>query len=96
MAIANAVNGRGDSVYFATTPDLLDDLKATFDGGDDESYATRFERIRTVGLLVLDDIGAEKKSDFNTEKLFQLINHRYNEPCPPSSPQTVSMCLMGA
>lgn len=82
MAIANAVNGRGGSVYFATTPDLMDDLKATFDGGDDESYAARFERIRSAGLLVLDDIGAEKKSDFNAEKLFQIINHRYNRALP--------------
>lgn len=82
MAMANAVNARGGSVYFATTPDLLGDLKATFDGGETETYTQRFERIRNTGLLILDDVGTEQATAFNAEKLFQLINHRYNRQMP--------------
>jgi DNA replication protein DnaC len=77
-AIANAVNERGADVYFHTVPDMLEDLKATYDKGQDETFHQRFERIRNVDLLVLDDFGTEKPSPFNDEKIFQIINHRYN------------------
>lgn len=70
MAIANAVHARGGSVYFHTVPDMLADLKATFDGTDGETFNQRFTRIRDVGLLVLDDFGTETRSPFNAEKLF--------------------------
>ena len=81
MAIANAAAQRGAGVYFATTPDLLSDLKATFDGGP-ETFSTRFERIRNVELLVLDDFGTEQSTAWNSEKIFQLVNHRYQRSMP--------------
>lgn len=81
MAIGNRQLDLGSSVYFATVPDLLSDLKATFDGGG-ETYTKRFERIRNVGLLILDDFGTEKPSDWNQEKMFQIVNHRYQRRMP--------------
>lgn len=77
LAIANAVATRGGSVYFHTVPDMLKDLKATFDG-DEESFNQRLDRIRTVDLLVLDDFGTEQPTSFATTTLFQIVNHRYN------------------
>ena len=53
--------------------------------GDDVFYATvadLLQRIRTADLLVLDDMGAERNTPFSEEKLFQIINHRYEERLP--------------
>jgi DNA replication protein DnaC len=41
-----------------------------------------FERVREAGLLVLDDLGAENGTAWATEKLFQIINYRYNFRMP--------------
>ena len=34
------------------------------------------------GLIVLDDVGSSKPSDFELEKLFMVIDHRSNEYLP--------------
>jgi DNA replication protein DnaC len=45
-------------------------------------YDETFERIRSVPLLILDDLGAENPSSWALEKLFQLLNHRYSHRLP--------------
>ena len=35
--------------------------------------------VRNVPLLLLDDLGTENTTPWAREKLYQLINHRYNE-----------------
>jgi len=35
-----------------------------------------------VELLVLDDLGAEQRTPWANEKLFQLLHHRYNAMLP--------------
>lgn len=40
------------------------------------------EGYRNVDLLFLDDLGAEKASDWTSETLYQIIDHRYNEMRP--------------
>ena len=44
-------------------------------GGD--SYLAFFERLTSVDLLHIDDLGAEKRSDWVLEQLYALINERY-------------------
>lgn len=41
-----------------------------------------FEKYLTVGLLVLDDLGAAKGSEWNEEINYRLINHRYEHELP--------------
>lgn len=83
-AIANAYAGRNlqAAVYFRVVPDLLDQLRATFDPDTGVAYDERFQQIRNANLLVLDDLGTENTTAWASEKLFQLINHRYNEQLP--------------
>lgn len=83
-AIANAYASRHDqaAVYFRVVPDLLDQLRATFDPETGVAYDERFQQIRNANLLVLDDLGTENTTSWASEKLFQLINHRYNEQLP--------------
>ncbi len=78
-AIANDRVGRGDSVLFVVVPDLLDYLRATFAPMSRITYDDRFESVRNAPFLILDDLGAQSATAWAQEKLFQLLNHRYNE-----------------
>lgn len=81
-AIANVVLRRGERVIFAIVPDLLDHLRATFAPDSSVAYDDRFELVREAPLLILDDLGTENTTPWAREKLYQLINHRYNEALP--------------
>jgi DNA replication protein DnaC len=82
-AIANETLERGDqTVMFAVVPDLLDHLRATFDPARGVDYDERFQAIRNTFLLVLDDLGTENATPWAREKLYQIVNHRYNERLP--------------
>lgn len=75
-AIANRVLERGGDVFFAVVPDLLDHLRSSFAPGAEATYDELFERVRGVGLLVLDDLGAHVSSPWAQEKLYQVVNYR--------------------
>lgn len=78
-AIANTVLQAGRTVLYVTLSDLLDLIRRyKFDDVDPEALS----HPRTAGLLVLDDLGGEKVSDFWLQELFTLINHRVNHRLP--------------
>ncbi len=81
-AIANERLRRGEPVLFVVVPDLLDHLRATFHPKTSVTYDERFEEIRTAAVLILDDLGAESSTSWAQEKLYQLINFRYNKRLP--------------
>lgn len=82
-AIANyALRHKQMGPIFAVVPDLLDHLRTTFGPDADSSYDQRFNAIRTADLLILDDLGTENATPWAREKLFQIINFRYNERAP--------------
>ena len=76
-AIASHRVEAGDRVAFATVPDLLDELRATFDPDSAERFDALFRRLRDVDLLILDDLGAHQSSGWAQEKLYQLLNYRH-------------------
>ena len=81
-AIANERLARGESVLFVLVPDLLDHLRATFAPTSRVTYDERFETVRSTPFLILDDLGAQSVTAWATEKLFQLLNYRYNAQLP--------------
>ncbi len=82
-AIANyVVQEHRMQVYFAVAPDLLHHLRAAFAPNSATTYDDRFEQIRSVPLLVIDDLGAEQTTPWAAEKLYQIFNHRYNNQFP--------------
>jgi len=81
-AIAHSGLGQGMQVLFSVVPDLLDHLRATFDPGSGTAYDETFTTIRESDLLVLDDLGTENTTPWAREKLFQILNHRYNDQLP--------------
>ena len=81
-AIANEQVSRGNPVLFVVVPDLLDYLRAAFAPGSPATFDQRFETLRTAPLLVLDDLGAHSSTPWAQEKLFQILNYRYNAQLP--------------
>lgn len=81
-AIANFNLDMGKSPVFVMVPDLLDHLRATFDPSSPVSYDRRFEEVRGAEFLILDDLGAHSSTPWAKEKLYQIINHRYNAKLP--------------
>lgn len=85
-----AVEEHGADAFFTTVPDLLHEIRSSFGrtqtvrkpyADDDEApsiSADQLQRlVRGTTLLVLDDIGAERATDWVQEALYTLINHRY-------------------
>ena len=80
-AIANHTIEAGISTLFLTVPDLLDWLRYAYSGVD-MSFEERFEEIREIPLLILDDFGTQNATAWAQEKIFQIINHRYINQLP--------------
>jgi DNA replication protein DnaC len=80
-AIANFGVGLGVPTLFLTVPDLLDWLRFSY-GSAEANFETRFEEIRNINLLVLDDLGTQNATPWAEEKLYQIFNHRYVNHLP--------------
>jgi DNA replication protein DnaC len=80
-AIANYAIDAGVSTLFLTVPDLLDWLRYAY-SGTALSFENRFEEIREIPLLVLDDFGTQNATAWAQEKIFQIMNHRYVNQLP--------------
>ncbi len=80
-AVAHRWRELGRSVEFVVVPDLLDQLRAGVRDDDGEQYKL-LERIRSAPFLVLDDLGVHSATPWAQEKLFQILNYRYNGKLP--------------
>lgn len=76
-AIANQAVALGVPTLFLTVPDLLDWLRFAYSDQNDNAFEERFDEIRNVALLVMDDFGTQNATTWAQEKLFQIINYRY-------------------
>ena len=81
-AIANQQSEKGYPPIFVMVTDLLDHLRATFAPENPARYDRVFDQVRAAPLLILDDLGAQAMTPWVKEKLYQLINHRYNAELP--------------
>ena len=81
-AIANRCIERRHTTFFIVVSDLLDHLRSAYSPDSPASYDDLFEQVRNVPLLVLDDLGVQNATPWAQEKLFQVINHRYNHSLP--------------
>jgi DNA replication protein DnaC len=63
---------------FIVVPEFLDHLRKTFNPESKVSYDQLFEAVKTASLLVLDDYGEQSTTPWAQEKLYQVINYRYN------------------
>jgi len=78
MLVSKEAMARGRSVAIYSLPKLLARIRRTYDsepGG--ESYLSFFEQLTSVDLLQIDDVGAEKSSEWVLEQLYSIVNERY-------------------
>jgi DNA replication protein DnaC len=80
-AVANTCVEFGMQTIFLTVPDLLDWLRYSYDATDD-TFERRFEELKNINLLVLDDLGAHNSTNWAAEKLFQIMDYRYLRKLP--------------
>jgi len=77
MAVANYCRQAEEprTVMLVTAPGLLDLLRSGYDRGDfDELLGlTKF-----VDILIIDDLGMQSGTEWAQERMFEIVNHRYN------------------
>ncbi len=77
-AIANEQLRTGRPVFYISTADLLDHLRTAFNPNADMQHDELFERVKTIALLVLDDLDTGAATPWGKGKLEQLLHYRYN------------------
>lgn len=76
-AIANELLGQMQSVIMTSFIKLLDEM-SDFDR-DDSEYIAKLNRAK---LLIIDDLGTERGTDFSLEKVYDIIDSRYRTGKP--------------
>lgn len=76
--IANALIYKGEPVIMTTIPDLTTAMKANFG----QERASILNHIRTVPLLILDDVGIAQNTATSLDYMYEIINTRYKAKRP--------------
>jgi DNA replication protein DnaC len=77
-AVANYRLAQGQPAFFVVVPDLLDHFRSAYSPESKVAYDELFETVRSTPLLILDDLGSQTSTPWAQEKLYQLVNYRYN------------------
>lgn len=81
-AIVNELSKKGYIVVFQSVPELLQRIRRTFNSENKENETQIMRALLECDLLILDDIGAEKTTEWVEEKLFNIIDGRYRKELP--------------
>jgi DNA replication protein DnaC len=79
MLVSKAAQEAGHSVAIYSTPRLLAEIKATYDRDSDDSYMRLFRRLCSVDMLHIDDLGAERPTEWVLEQLYSIVNERWQD-----------------
>ena len=82
VAILDEQVDAGLPCLFAFVPALLDRLRSSFSEHSPFKYEQEMDRVKKSPLLVLDDLGSEESTPWAEEKLFQILDYRYNAWLP--------------
>jgi DNA replication protein DnaC len=78
MLVSKVALEAGRSVAIYSLPRLLARIRRTYEADAGEaSYLEFFQRLTSVDLLHIDDLGAEKRTDWVLEQLYAIVNERY-------------------
>lgn len=78
-AISNVLIERGIPTLFGTFVDHLQKIKDEFNNTTLDTYLSK---MKSTPMLVIDDLGKERKSDWTQSILFDVINYRYEHLLP--------------
>ena len=77
MLVARAALKAGRSVAIYSLPRLLNEIRDTHRA--DRSHVDLLDRLTAVDLLHVDDVGAERTTDWVLEELYSIVNARYED-----------------
>ena len=74
-------SGASKKITFIPSSELIQEIRDSYDSDmrDERSIMNKY---KTVPLLILDDLGTEKASDWQKEKIYNILNHRYLQMFP--------------
>lgn len=75
-AIGNALNDAETIVVFVSFTELIERIKSTFNHQSEENEAGIISAICKADLLILDDVGVEKASEFTLDVLYRIVERR--------------------
>ena len=79
-ALFNELAKKGIKSSIIYYPEFLRDLKASFQNKEDTSFADKYEYIKTIPYLLIDDIGAENVTAWGRDEILgTLLQYRMNE-----------------
>lgn len=84
-ALFNELAKKGEKSAIIYFPEFLRTLKASFKNSDPEeaTFSTKYEYIKTVPFLLIDDIGAENVTAWGRDEILgTLLQYRANENLP--------------
>ena len=79
LLVARGARDAGRSVAIYSLPLLLAEMRNTFGADSDDTHLALFRRLAAVDLLVLDDLGAERQTEWVLEQLYSLVNERWQD-----------------
>ena len=77
MLVAKSALKAGRSVAIYSLPRLLNEIRETHRA--DRSHVDLLDRLTAVDLLHVDDVGAERTTDWVLEELYSIVNARYED-----------------
>ena len=77
MLVSKAASDAGRSVAIYSLPRLLNEIRDTH--RSDRSHIDLLDRLTQVDLLHVDDVGAERTTDWVLEELYSIVNARYED-----------------
>ena len=81
-AIANELRERRQEVLLTTVPDLLDEFRVSFAPGAHTGFFKRFHDVQQCPILILDDLSMSSATPWAKEKLYQIIETRFQARLP--------------
>ncbi len=69
-------------IYFVDFKELLDEIKSTFSYSSETSEAEILYPILNTGLLIIDDLGSERNTEWTEDVFARILNYRYNRNLP--------------
>ena len=83
-------------VLFLSMPATVTRVKKTFDSPVKNDDTKLFDRMKEVELLIIDDLGVEKLSDWLSDQIYQIIDHRWQNQKPMIITSNQSLEDLGA
>jgi len=91
-AMLNELAKRGHKVAMVYYPEFLRTLKESFNSINSEEYKNKFNYIKKVEILLLDDIGAETLTEWSRDEVLgTILQYRMEENLPTLFTSNLSM-----